>query len=91
MLAFIDWFQQQLEQHNISKAELSRISGISLSTMKKENLTNHPLKIATVIVICESLVKHSGGTTQDFKDLVTSSLLTIPQYNYAIKRLEKKQ
>lgn len=91
MIQFIDWFNQQIEKHNITKSELSRISGISLSTIKNANLTDHRLKIETVIVICESLVKHSGGTTQDFNDLVTSSLLTIPQYNYAIKRLEKKQ
>ena len=91
MTSFIDWFHQQLEQHNITKAELSRISGISLSTMKRGNLTDHRLKIGTVIVICESLVKHSNGNTQDFKDLVDSSLLTIPEYNYSIKRLEKQQ
>lgn len=91
MTSFIDWFHQQLEQYNITKSELSRISGISRSTIKNVNLTDHRLKIETVIIICESLVKHSNGNTQDFINLVNSSLLTIPEYNYAIKRLEKQQ
>ena len=90
-MTFIEWFHEQIKQHNITKAELSRISGISLSTMKPGNLTEHPLKIATVIIICESLVKYTNGSTQDFKDLVNSSLLTIPEYNYSINRLEKQQ
>ena len=90
-MTFIDWFHKQLEEHNITKAELSRKSGVTLSILKPGYLKRHPLMFPTVIILCETLIMHSNGTTQDFINLVNSSLLTIPEYNYAIKRLEKQQ
>lgn len=90
-MTFIDWFHKQLEEHNITKAELSRKSGVTLSILKPGYLRRHPLMFPTVIILCETLIMHSNQNKQDFINLIHEALQTIPEYNYSIKRLEKQQ
>lgn len=90
-MTFHDWFNNQLVKNQIRKSDLCKVTGVGASTIKEGNIRNNNLKMPTIIVLCEGMVILKGGSLDDFIILVQEALATIPQYKYAINRLEKKQ
>lgn len=90
-MTFHEWFNNQLVKNQIRKSDLCKVTGVGASTIKAGNIRDYTLKMPTIIVLCEGIVILKGGSLDDFITLVQEALETIPEYQYAINRLEKKQ
>ena len=90
-IAFFYWFHLQLEKYKINKGDLALVTGLSRSTIKNANLKNSMPKMTTIIIICEGINILNEGSRDDFITLTQEALETIPEYQYAINSLEKKQ
>lgn len=88
-MTYIEWFHSQLERHQQTKAQFVTDSGISGSTIKPENLRRAIPRMSTIIIMCEVFNKWSGGDVAGLNELIIEALHTVPEYKFAINRINK--
>jgi len=87
---FNKWLTEQLEQLPISRAELSRLSGVSYSTMN--GAKRFSPRISNLVLLCEVLNQVRGGSILDLNRLLIAAIANSGvEYPFAINRLQERE
>jgi len=85
---FNQWLAAQLEELPINKRELSKLSGVSYSSMN--GAKRFSPRISNLVLICEVLNQIRGGTLLDLNGLIIAAIANCGvEYPFAVSRLQE--
>jgi len=85
---FNRWLAEQLEGLPITRAELSKLSGVSYSSMNGSKRFSP--RISNLVLLCEVLNQVKGGSLLDLNRLIIAAIANCGvEYAYAVRRLQE--
>lgn len=85
---FNKWLAEQLEEVPITRMELSKLSGVSYSSMNGSKRFSP--RISNLVLICEVLNKVKGGDLLDLNRLIIAAIANSGvEYPFAVRRLQE--
>ena len=85
---FNKWLAEQLEGLPITRMELSKLSGVSYSSMN--GAKRFSPRISNLVLICEVLNQVRGGTLLDLNRLIIAAIANCGvEYPFAVRRLQE--
>ncbi len=85
---FNKWLAAQLEEMPITKRELSKLSGVSYSSMNGSKRFSP--RISNLVLICEVLNQVKGGALLDLNRLIIEAIANCGvEYTFAERRLQE--
>jgi hypothetical protein len=85
---FNKWLAEQLEGLPITRAELSKLSGVSYSSMNGSKRFSP--RISNLVLLCEVLNQVKGGSLLDLNRLIIAAIANCGvEYAYAVRRLQE--
>ncbi len=85
---FNKWLAAQLEEMPISRNELSKLSGVSYSSMNGSKRFSP--RICNLVLICEVLNQVKGGDLPDLNRLIIEAIANCGvEYSFAVRRLQE--
>lgn len=85
---FNKWLAEQLEGLPITRAELSKLSGVSYSSMNGSKRFSP--RISHLVLLCEVLNQVKGGSLLDLNRLIIAAIANCGvEYAYAVRRLQE--
>jgi hypothetical protein len=85
---FNKWLAEQLEGLPINRKELSKLSGVSYSSMNGSKRFSP--RISNLVLICEVLNKVKGGDLLDLNRLIIAAVANCGvEYSFAVRRLQE--
>jgi len=85
---FNKWLTEQLEELPITKRELSKLSGVSYSSMN--GAKRFSPRISNLVLLCEVLNQVRGGTLLDLNRLIIAAIANCGvEYSFAVRRLQE--
>lgn len=85
---FNKWLAEQLKGLPITRMELSKLSGVSYSSMNGSKRFSP--RISNLVLICEVLNKVKGGDLLDLNRLIIAAVANCGvEYSYAVRRLQE--
>ena len=85
---FNKWLAEQLEGLPITRMELSKLSGVSYSSMNGSKRFSP--RISNLVLLCEVLNQVRGGTLLDLNRLIIEAVSNCGvEYSFAVRRLQE--
>jgi hypothetical protein len=85
---FNKWLAEQLEGLPINRKELSKLSGVSYSSMNGSKRFSP--RISNLVLLCEVLNQVRGGTLLDLNRLIIEAVANCGvEYSFAVRRLQE--
>jgi hypothetical protein len=85
---FNKWLAEQLEGLPINRKELSKLSGVSYSSMN--GAKRFSPRISNLVLLCEVLNQVRGGTLLDLNRLIIEAVSNCGvEYSFAVRRLQE--
>ena len=87
-MIFNQWLKMKAAELEITRKHLSEITGISYRTLQTIN-TFKP-RLDNLVILCEGMNRIQEGDKSSFDALIIEGIAAcIPDYEYAVKRIEE--
>lgn len=89
-MTFTDWLYTKAEAINVTRLEISRLTGIPYRTISRSNHCKPHLD--NLVILCECINTLQQGDESSFNALLIEAIKASSiHYNYAVERMEKNQ